>query len=120
MLDEVRAGQNVVGVFYGHPGVLVTSSQRAIAIAKDEGYPAKMLPGISAVDTLWADLGVDPSRSGCVSYRFTVCSVIISPTNTYLSSGAIRSHRSAPEDATITHLKRRDHFSGWIRWCHRF
>ena len=118
MLNEVRAGHNVVGVFYGHPGVLVTSSQRAIAIARDEGYSAKMVSGISAVDTLWADLGVDPSRSGCVSYHFTGGRVILSPTNTYHTSGAIRGHRFAPEDTIIAHLKRRDHFPGWIRWCH--
>jgi uncharacterized protein YabN with tetrapyrrole methylase and pyrophosphatase domain len=30
-----------------------------------------MLPGISAEDCLFADLGVDPSRSGCQSYEAT-------------------------------------------------
>lgn len=65
MLREVRAGLNVVGVFYGHPGFFVTPSHRAIAIARREGHEARMLPAISALDCLFADLGVDPSRSGC-------------------------------------------------------
>ena len=61
MLDEVRAGNYVCAVFYGHPGVFVTPSHNAIAIARREGYEAEMLPGISAEDCLYADLDVDPS-----------------------------------------------------------
>nr|P9WEN1.1 RecName: Full=Methyltransferase/ribosomally synthesized cyclic peptide gymnopeptides precursor gymMA1; AltName: Full=Gymnopeptides biosynthesis cluster protein MA1; Contains: RecName: Full=N-methyltranferase gymM1; Contains: RecName: Full=Ribosomally synthesized cyclic gymnopeptides core peptide; Contains: RecName: Full=Follower peptide; Flags: Precursor [Gymnopus fusipes] len=69
MLREVRNGLDIVGVFYGHPGVFVNPSQRAIAIAKSEGYQARMLPGISAEDCLFADLGIDPCNPGCVSYE---------------------------------------------------
>lgn len=69
MLRHVRRGENVVGVFYGHPGVFVSPSHRTIAIARDEGYAAKMLPGISAEDCLYADLGIDPSSAGCVTYE---------------------------------------------------
>jgi hypothetical protein len=65
MLREVRKGLNVVGVFYGHPGVFVNPSHRAIAIARAEGFQALMLPGVSAQDCLFADLGVDPSTPGC-------------------------------------------------------
>ena len=66
MLQEVRLGKVVVGVFYGHPGIFVAPSHRAISIARAEGYEAKMLPAVSAEDSLYADLGVDPSRCGCV------------------------------------------------------
>lgn len=66
MLQEVRLGKKVVGVFYGHPGVFVSPSHRAISIARFEGYEAKMLPAVSAEDSLYADLGIDPSRPGCV------------------------------------------------------
>ena len=45
MLHDVRKGLTVVGVFYGHPGVFVNPSHRAIAIARREGYQAMMLPG---------------------------------------------------------------------------
>jgi precorrin-2 methylase len=65
MLAAVRQGQRVVGVFYGHPGFFVTAAPRALAIARKEGYGARMLPGISAIDCLFADLGIDPSIEGC-------------------------------------------------------
>ncbi len=65
ILNEVRSGFYVVGVFYGHPGVFVNPSHRAISIARNEGHEAIMLPGVSAEDCLFADLLVDPSRPGC-------------------------------------------------------
>lgn len=71
ILAEVRAGRRVCAVFYGHPGVFVNPSHRAIAQAKAEGYDAQMLPGISAEDCLFADLGIDPSASGCHSFEAT-------------------------------------------------
>lgn len=71
MLDEVRAGKYVCAVFYGHPGVFVTPSHNAIAIARREGYEAEMLPGISAEDCLYADLGVDPSIPGLQIFEAT-------------------------------------------------
>lgn len=71
ILRHVREGRNVVAAFYGHPGVFVAPSHQAIRAARAEGYPASMLPGISAEDCLFADLGVDPSRFGCQSYEAT-------------------------------------------------
>lgn len=65
MLEPLRQGFNVVGIFYGHPGIFVSPSHRAIAIARQEGHDAFMLPAVSAIDCLSADLGVDPSRGGC-------------------------------------------------------
>lgn len=71
MLIHLRKGKYVVGVFYGHPGVFVAPSHRSIDIARKEGYTAKMLPGISAEDCLLADLNIDPSLPGCVTYEAT-------------------------------------------------
>ena len=71
MLREVRQGFYVVGCFYGHPGVFVNPSHRAIAIAANEGFSAVMLPGVSAEDCLFADLLVDPSRPGCQTLEAT-------------------------------------------------
>jgi hypothetical protein len=65
MLKDVRAGHDVLGVFYGHPGVFVSPSHRAIAVARQEGYEARMLPGISAEDYMFADLEFDPAVSSC-------------------------------------------------------
>ena len=71
ILRRVREGLNVCAAFYGHPGVFVTPSHEAVRRARAEGLPARMLPGISAEDCLFADLGIDPSRSGCQSYEAT-------------------------------------------------
>jgi hypothetical protein len=71
ILAEVRAGKYVCALFYGHPGVFVTPSHNAIAIARKEGYDAMMLPAVSAEDCLYADLGVDPSVPGCQIYEAT-------------------------------------------------
>src|SRR6202034_1003142 len=69
MLQHVRKGKNVAGLFYGHPGVFAAPPHRAITIARKEGYTATLLPGISAEDCLYADLGVDPSLSGSLTYE---------------------------------------------------
>ena len=71
ILGAVRSGRKVCAVFYGHPGVFVIPSHEAIRQARREGFDARMLPGISAEDCLFAELGLDPSRSGCQSYEAT-------------------------------------------------
>lgn len=71
ILSHVRNGLTVCAVFYGHPGVFVFPSHEAIRQARDEGYPANMIPGISAEDCLFADLGIDPGQGGCQSYEAT-------------------------------------------------
>lgn len=69
IMAAVRAGKQVCAVFYGHPGVFVLPSHLAIEQARAEGYEAEMLPGISAADCLFADLGIDPSHPGCQMYE---------------------------------------------------
>jgi uncharacterized protein YabN with tetrapyrrole methylase and pyrophosphatase domain len=71
ILSCVRDGHDVCAAFYGHPGVFVYPSHEAIKLAKAEGYSAIMLPGISAEDCLFADLGIDPGALGCQSYEAT-------------------------------------------------
>jgi uncharacterized protein YabN with tetrapyrrole methylase and pyrophosphatase domain len=71
ILERVRAGVDVCAAFYGHPGVFVTPSHEAVARARAEGFRARMLPAVSAEDCLFADLGVDPGRTGCQSYEAT-------------------------------------------------
>jgi len=71
LMAELRAGRTVCGVFYGHPGVFVYPSHVAVTRARQEGFPAVMLPGISAEDCLFADLGIDPATTGCSSYEAT-------------------------------------------------
>ncbi len=69
ILTEVRAGKRVCAAFYGHPGVFAWPPHKAIEIARAEGYEARMEPGISAEDCLYADLGIDPGRVGCQHYE---------------------------------------------------
>lgn len=69
MLIEVRAGRRVCGAFYGHPGVFADVPHAAIAQARLEGFAATMEPAISAESCLYADLGIDPGRTGCQHYE---------------------------------------------------
>lgn len=71
ILAEVRQGLKVCTIFYGHPGVLADPAHEAIRQARREGFSVQMLPGISAQDCLFADLGVDPGRNGCQSFEAT-------------------------------------------------
>ncbi len=71
ILRRVRDGERVVAAFYGHPGVFVAPSHLAIAQARAEGFDARMLPGISAEDCLFADVGFDPGERGCQSFEAT-------------------------------------------------
>lgn len=59
ILEKVTEGQDVCAVFYGHPGVAAGTSGEVIKRAQKAGYRAAMLPGISSVDCLMADLEVD-------------------------------------------------------------
>ncbi|MGE7138972.1 SAM-dependent methyltransferase [Luteibacter sp. NPDC031894] len=65
MIAEVRGGHRVCAVFYGHPGIFAWSPHKVVELARAEGYPAHMEPGVSAEDCLYADLGIDPGRFGC-------------------------------------------------------
>lgn len=71
IMAAVRQGTQVCAVFYGHPGVFVLPAHEAIRQARAEGYAAQMLPGVSAEDCLFADLGIDPAVHGCQSYEAT-------------------------------------------------
>jgi uncharacterized protein YabN with tetrapyrrole methylase and pyrophosphatase domain len=71
ILDGVRSGKAVCAVFYGHPGVYVYPSHESIRRARADGFEARMLPGVSSEDCLYADLGLDPGRSGWQSYEAT-------------------------------------------------
>jgi len=71
ILSYVRKGFNLCVVFYGHPGVFVDPAHDSIRRARMEGFSARMLPGISAEDCLFAELGIDPAENGCQSFEAT-------------------------------------------------
>lgn len=69
MLKSAQSGQRVCGAFYGHPGVFAWVPHEAIRQARELGLEARMEPGISAEDCLYADLGIDPGTYGCQHYE---------------------------------------------------
>ncbi|MEM9291921.1 MAG: SAM-dependent methyltransferase [Acidobacteriota bacterium] len=69
VLQPVREGEQVAVAFYGHPGVFVRPGHELVRRAVAEGHRAVMLPGVSAEDCLFADLGVDPAQVGCQSFE---------------------------------------------------
>jgi hypothetical protein len=71
LVRAVRRGGRVVAVFYGHPGVFAYPGHEAIRRTRAEGFEARMLPGVSAEDCLFAELGVDPGAAGCQSFEAT-------------------------------------------------
>ena len=64
ILNPVRRGLNVCAVFSGHPTIAVDPAHEALRLARLDGLRAKMLPAVSGMDCLFADLGVDPA-GGC-------------------------------------------------------
>ncbi len=82
IIHSVQSGLRVCAVFYGHPGFLVTPAHKALKQATEEGFECRMLPAVSALDCLFADLGVEPG-SGCQIFEatdFLVRSRIFDPT----------------------------------------
>lgn len=71
ILAPVRRGVRVCAALYGHPGAFSYLGHEAVRRARAEGFRAEMLPGVSAEDCLFADLGVDPGQTGCQSYEAT-------------------------------------------------
>jgi hypothetical protein len=70
-LTWVRRNLAVCLALYGHAGVFAAPGHEAIRQARAEGFSAEMLPGVSAEDCLYADLGIDPGVTGCQSYEAT-------------------------------------------------
>ena len=64
ILVAVGNNLNVCAAFSGHPGIGVYPAYRALQLAKARGFQTKMFPAVSAIDCLFADLGVDPAN-GC-------------------------------------------------------
>jgi hypothetical protein len=69
VMECVRSGKRTCLVTYGHPGVFCWPGHEAIRQASRAGFTARMLPGVSSEDCLFADLGLDPATHGCQSYE---------------------------------------------------
>lgn len=71
ILETLRNNHHVCVVLYGHPTFFSQPALDAVIQAKKEGYFAKILPGISAEDCLFADLMINPGVYGCQSFDAT-------------------------------------------------
>jgi hypothetical protein len=71
IMSWVESGLDVCVAFYGHPGMFVDPSHLAIRRAREKGFEARMIPGVSAEDCLIADVGFDPGECGLHSYEAT-------------------------------------------------
>jgi len=71
ILRAVRARQKVCVALSGHPGILDYVAQEAIGRAREEKFPALMLPGVSVFDCLFAELEIDPAANGCQVFDAT-------------------------------------------------
>ena len=60
-LGYVRGGKRVCLAAYGHPGVFAYPTHESVRRARAEGFKARMLPGVSAEDCMFADLNFDPA-----------------------------------------------------------
>lgn len=69
LVREASEGKKVVAAFYGHPGVFACVAHKALAKTEALGIFGKMEAGISAEDCLFADLGIDPGKTGCIHYE---------------------------------------------------
>jgi uncharacterized protein YabN with tetrapyrrole methylase and pyrophosphatase domain len=63
-LTCVRGGAKVCVVAYGHPGIFAYPMHGALDRARAEGYSAALLPAVSSIDCLLADLDIDPATDG--------------------------------------------------------
>lgn len=68
---ECLAIRNVCAAFYGHPTIFVAPATEALRQARSLGYQSRVIPGVSAEDCLFADLGIDPGLTGVQSYEAT-------------------------------------------------
>lgn len=69
VIDALRSGKHVVAVFYGHPGVFAMAPHKMVSQAIAKGFAAHMEPSISAEDCLYADMGIDPGKVGCLHFE---------------------------------------------------
>jgi len=65
MLDHVRAALAVCLAYHGRSALVAQVLRQAIALGRAEKMLSAIVPGVSPLDCLFADLGLDPLRDGC-------------------------------------------------------
>jgi uncharacterized protein YabN with tetrapyrrole methylase and pyrophosphatase domain len=65
ILAELHLGRKVCAAFYGSPSLLNAPAHATVERARREGFSARMLPGVSSLECLFSDVGIDPGADGC-------------------------------------------------------
>lgn len=73
VMDAAAVSPPVVFALYGHPFCFVTPSKTVLREGPKRGLQVEMLPGVSALDTLFVDLRLDPSDRGLIQYEANYC-----------------------------------------------
>lgn len=71
ILSPLREGLDVCAAFSGHPAVFMHVPHECLRRGRREGLHVRMLPAVSVVDCLFADLEIDPAREGCQLFEAT-------------------------------------------------
>lgn len=74
IVEALRHDRRVCAAFYGSPALLTQPAHDAVRVAREKGFSARMLPGISSLDCVFADLDIDPGYFGC---QFLECSDLL-------------------------------------------
>jgi hypothetical protein len=69
VLSHVRRGEHVCVALYGHPGVGCDPTHMVMARSREDGFSARILPGVSSDACLYADLDIDPMDDGIQAYE---------------------------------------------------
>ncbi len=67
----VKATDPVTLALYGHPTIFVSPTRLIQEEAPGKGLRVKVLPGISSIDCIFAEIGFDPGTSGIQMYDAT-------------------------------------------------
>ena len=70
VVAAAERGRSVAWMTYGHPLVFDSVSQELLKAGRDRGWSVSILPGISSIDTVLAELGYDPA-SGLLIHEAT-------------------------------------------------
>ncbi|KIN92474.1 SAM-dependent methyltransferase [Thauera sp. SWB20] len=71
VIEAALSNPPVTLALYGHPVVFAYPPFLVLQMSKALGLKAKVLPGISSMDCLFADLMVDPGQNGVLMYEAT-------------------------------------------------
>jgi len=71
ILSELNNFQNVVFIIYGNPNFLVQVTSLVSRAAESNGHEFYILPAISSLDCLLADLNINPGDSGMQLFEAT-------------------------------------------------